>query len=623
MIPGVPARTLIELARAMASDHGKVVALSIVEVPEDRSLSEAAPIARRRREVLRRIGADVDAPASVEFAVRAARSFDEGVREAVLEHRAVNLVLGWRGPLRSQARIRRSSLVSLVLRPPCDVSVFRMGRPKGHGDSAELTDSEKGPIWPPKSVLVPIRGGLHADLAISLAQTLCRYFDAELTVLRVELTGTKAGGAHEVPIPAVDGIHSHVVTVTSDSIDDAIASQTESHDLLIMGASARGPRSTHLFGALPEEVGDRVSSNLMIVRTAEPLSLEMFGITQPALDAVLGTSKATISTVVDQWFAENTFHSHEFADIEALLRLKLRQGVTISVALPTLNEEATVGKIISTIQQRLVEDVPLVDEIVVIDSNSQDRTAQIAHDLGVEVYVHSDILPDHGSYVGKGEGLWKSLHVTRGDIVVWIDSDITDIHPKFVYGLVGPLLTEPRIDFVKGYYRRPLNLGTEMLTTGGGRVTELVARPMINLFYPQLSGLVQPLAGEMAGRRRLLQQLPFFTGYGVESGLLIDILERFGISVIAQTDLENRIHRNQDMISLSKMAFAIIQVVMRRLEGRRHIELLDEINTTMKLIHYSPEELFLEVKEIQEFERPPIIEVPEYLRSHNGALVNA
>jgi len=310
--------------------------------------------------------------------------------------------------------------------------------------------------------------------------------------------------------------------------------------------------------------------------------------------------------------AENTFHSHEFEDVNRLIRHKERQQTKISLVLPALNEEATIGKIVSTLSQRLVHDVPLIDELIVIDSDSQDRTVEIVREMGVPVFLHKEILAGQGSYVGKGEALWKSLHVTHGDILVWIDSDITDIHPKFVYGLVGPLLTDHRIEFVKGYYRRPLNLGTELLTTGGGRVTELTARPLINLFYPQLSGLVQPLAGEMAGRRRLLEQLPFFTGYGVETGLLIDILERCGLSALAQTDLENRIHRNQDMISLSKMAFAIVQVVMRRLEDRRHIQLLEEINTTMKLIHYSPEELFLEVKEIQEFERPPMANIAEY-----------
>jgi glucosyl-3-phosphoglycerate synthase len=244
----------------------------------------------------------------------------------------------------------------------------------------------------------------------------------------------------------------------------------------------------------------------------------------------------------------------------------------------------------------------------------------IAESLGVTVYNHPDILTEHGSFTGKGEALWKSLYVTRGDIVVWIDSDISGLHPKFVYGLVGPLLSDPELGFVKGFYRRPLNLGGQLMTTGGGRVTELTARPLINLFYPQLSGLVQPLAGEMAGRRDVLENVPFFTGYGVETGLLIDILERFGLEAIAQADLETRVHRNQSLLSLSKMAFAIIQVVIERLGQRDRTALVDEMNRTMKLIHYSPTELFLEVKEIRENERPPIVTVPEYQQRFTPAL---
>jgi glycosyltransferase involved in cell wall biosynthesis/nucleotide-binding universal stress UspA family protein len=604
IIPGVQAAPLIELASAIAGWRmGRTVILSVVEVPQGRSLSEGASVARRRRELLRRIGGHLD-PESVELAVRAARTFDQGVREAVEEVHATHLVLGWRGPLRSDRRLAKSNLDRLITDPPCNLAIFRTRR-AGRLTASTATESS---AWPPQRILLPIRGGLHADLAMAIGDSLARGFNSDLSVLRIE----RADGSHdsrESPTP-----NAHVITVKDESVVDTIALQSERHDLVILGASARGLHSSHLFGRIPEDVADRVACNVLIVKTAEPLSIHMFGLSEKAVHSVSSPNQASISTIVDQWFAENTFHSHEFEDVGELVDLKERQELTISVALPALNEEATIGKILATIKQRLMEDSPLVDELVVIDSNSTDRTTAIARDLGVPVFAHSDILPEHGTYQGKGEGLWKSLHVTKGDIVVWIDSDITDLHPKFVYGLVGPLLTQPRVEFVKGYYRRPLNLGGELLTTGGGRVTELTARPLINFFYPLLSGLVQPLAGEMAGRRQLLEQLPFFTGYGVETGLLIDIVERYGLDAIAQTDLENRIHRNQDMISLSKMAFAIIQVVMRRLEDRQHIRLLEENNTTMKLIHYSPRELFLEVKEIQEYERPPINRIEQYVR---------
>jgi hypothetical protein len=322
-----------------------------------------------------------------------------------------------------------------------------------------------------------------------------------------------------------------------------------------------------------------------------------------------------ISILVDKWFAENTFHSHEFQDLHRLVDLKKAQGLTISLGLPALNEEQTVGRVITTIRRALMDNVPLLDEIVLIDSNSTDRTRRIAQRLGVPVYVHQEILPQQGAFQGKGEALWKSLYVLHGDIIAWIDTDITNIHPRFVYGLLGPLLREPRLQYVKGFYRRPLRVGDRLQAGGGGRVTELVARPMLNLFYPELSGVVQPLSGEYAGRRAALEQLPFSTGYGVETGLLIDMLGKFGLQAIAQCDLEERIHKNQELQALGKMSFQILQVFIRRLEQRQG-PMLAEVNKTMKLIQHEQDRFYLDIEDIREYERPPMISLPEYNALH-------
>jgi glucosyl-3-phosphoglycerate synthase len=195
---------------------------------------------------------------------------------------------------------------------------------------------------------------------------------------------------------------------------------------------------------------------------------------------------------------------------------------------------------------------------------------------------------------------------------VWVDTDIVNIHPRFVFGLLGPLLTNPPIQFVKGFYRRPLRVGEKIQAGGGGRVTELTARPLLNLFYPELSGVVQPLSGEYGGRRTALEKLTFFSGYGVETGLLIDIFEKFGVSAIAQVDLNERIHHNQPLESLGKMSFAIIQTVIHKLEQKYGLGILEDANKSMKLIRYEPGRLFLEIEEIAERERPPMIEIPEY-----------
>ena len=264
-------------------------------------------------------------------------------------------------------------------------------------------------------------------------------------------------------------------------------------------------------------------------------------------------------------------------------------------------------------EKRVDAKAPLLDEIILIDSNSSDRTREIAAKEGIPVYVHQQILKELGARKGKGEALWKSLLVTKGDIIIWIDTDIVNIHPRFVYGIIGPLLINPNVQLVKGFYRRPLRVGQKMQAGGGGRVTELTARPLLNLFYPALSGVVQPLSGEYAGRREALERVTFYSGYGVETGLLIDVYEKFGLQSIAQVDLLERIHHNQHLEALGKMSFAIIQTVMRKLETRFGRAVLEDVNRTMKLIRHDSKGYFLEVEQIPEYERPPMVEVQEYL----------
>jgi glucosyl-3-phosphoglycerate synthase len=241
----------------------------------------------------------------------------------------------------------------------------------------------------------------------------------------------------------------------------------------------------------------------------------------------------------------------------------------------------------------------------VIDSASTDRTREIAEAEGARVVQHPDVLPRYGSFVGKGEALWKSVYEATGDIIVWADTDVRNWHHRMVYGTLGPLLHEPRLQYVKGYYQRPIVQGGVLTEGGGGRVTELVARPLINLFYPELSGMIQPLAGEYAGRRALLESIPFFTGYAVEIGHLIDATERLGIEGLGQVDLERRVHRNQELEGLSRMSFVILQAVVKRLEERRKTRLFAELGSTMKLPRSGRDQ-----------ERPPLIRIPEYLERH-------
>ena len=215
------------------------------------------------------------------------------------------------------------------------------------------------------------------------------------------------------------------------------------------------------------------------------------------------------------------------------------------------------------------------------------------------------------------------MYLLKGDIICWVDTDIANMDPRFVYGLVGPLLQEPRIQYVKGYYRRPIRVGDKIYETGGGRVTELTIRPLFNLFFPELSGMIQPLAGEYAGRRTCLEQLPFFTGYGVEAGHLIDVLERFGLNALGQVNLRERHHRNQELGALSQMAFAITQVVIKRLEERERLRLTEDVNRTMKLIGLGEQGLRLSLRHIEDRERPPMLEIPEYRQKNRLRLLRS
>jgi glucosyl-3-phosphoglycerate synthase len=254
--------------------------------------------------------------------------------------------------------------------------------------------------------------------------------------------------------------------------------------------------------------------------------------------------------------------------LESITRQKSARGLVVTVCLPALDEERTVGTICRQIGERLMGGAGLVDELLVIDSGSRDATAQRAVDAGATVHRASDILPhlDSGTTFGKGDVLWKSLAVAKGDIVVWVDSDIRNFDIHFVTDLVAPLLEDETILMTKGFYSRPLMRPGEPAERGG-RVTELAARPLLNLLYPALAGVIQPLSGECASYRRVLSELPFATGYAVETMLLVDMVERFGAGALAQVDLGTRVHRNRDLLSLGRASFEIMAALLDRTDA--------------------------------------------------------
>jgi glucosyl-3-phosphoglycerate synthase len=241
--------------------------------------------------------------------------------------------------------------------------------------------------------------------------------------------------------------------------------------------------------------------------------------------------------------------------------LAARRDCTVSVCIPARDEAATIGPIVESLV-RLRRD-GVVDEVVVVDA-SRDGTGEIARRLGADVHRQADLMTSFGDVLGKGDAMWRSLSVLRGDVVCFVDADTERFGSHFACGLVGPLLTDPSVQFVKGYYRRPFRLGEAVAPEGGGRVTELTARPLLELFYPQLAGIRQPLAGEIAARRELLEQLPFATGYAVEIAMLIDAYELAGADAIAQVDLDERQNRHQPLSELGPMAAAVLRAVAER-----------------------------------------------------------
>lgn len=283
-----------------------------------------------------------------------------------------------------------------------------------------------------------------------------------------------------------------------------------------------------------------------------------------------------MTTEASAWFTRRTSRSSDWP-LPALMAAKARGNQRISVVIPAHNEERTIGDVVLTLRRELMEQVPLIDELVVIDSDSTDATSFLAAAAGAEVYAASEILPDLAPLRGKGEALWKSLFVTSGDILVFMDADLTQWGSHFVTGLLGPLLNTPDIRLVKGFYDRVSVHPGQPAGTDGGRVTELVARPLLNLWWPELAGLVQPLAGEWAVRRSLMESIPVPIGYGVELASVLDTYAHFGIDAIAQVDLGSRAHEHQTNHDLALMAAELLAVADRRRPERQRSEPANEL----------------------------------------------
>jgi glucosyl-3-phosphoglycerate synthase len=317
-----------------------------------------------------------------------------------------------------------------------------------------------------------------------------------------------------------------------------------------------------------------------------------------------------------EWFEKRSYGHEEFRDVKELVRRKRELGLTVSLVLPGRNVADTVGGIVEEVRT-LNEEAPLVEQILVVDADSVDGTAEVAIRSGAEVYSENELLSHYGDAHGKGDAMWRALSVARGDIVMFADSDTKDFKPQFVYGTLGPILSVPGVRFVKGAFRRPFKSNETIELDGGGRVTELTTKPLFNLFYPELAGFVQPLAGEFVADKELFSSIPFLTGYAVETGIMIDVFKKVGLGAMAQVDLGTRQNRHQPLFDLGRMSYSVLRAVARRMRQDGRLRQVRDPSMPNSLFQFSdylhavatPEGLKLREHVEELVERPPIAEV--------------
>jgi glucosyl-3-phosphoglycerate synthase len=330
-------------------------------------------------------------------------------------------------------------------------------------------------------------------------------------------------------------------------------------------------------------------------------------------ERALGTVDAS------EWFKHRSYDYRQFS-VEEMSRRKRELGVSVTAVLPCRNVADTVGGIIDemhAVNESVSNKAPLIDQILAVDADSEDGTSDVAVRHGAEVFSENELMADHGGAHGKGDAMWRALSVSRGDLVMYVDADTRDFRPELAYGVLGPILHVPQVRYVKAAYRRPFKAGEKLEEDGGGRVTELSAKPLFNLFYPELSGFVQPLAGEFVADKELFCSIPFMTGYAIETSIMIDVLNRAGLAAMAQVDLGTRQNRHQSLRDLSRMSYAVLRAVARRMreDGRLRTsndpDSPDSISQFSEYLHAvaTPEGLKLNEYVEELVERPPINDV--------------
>jgi glucosyl-3-phosphoglycerate synthase len=520
-------------------------------------------------EIRRLIDSASLAGVTVEARVRAARRRAAGIREVVDEEQP-QLLLVTAGPDGSIGEAERELLAA----PPCDTIVIRPGR------AQEV-----------RSVLVPARGGPTAERALASALNLAGARGASLTLLHLDLPGaTLAERQHELRLFGALLSRStytrlRSMTVPAPAAEPALLAEAERHQVVVLGASAgRDMADGDMLGPIPSAMLAASPATVLVVKPRR------------AADASVFTPRPPLDVVVDKWFVENTFHCREFADLGELVRAKREQRLTVSLIILPSGDAAALPAILRIATEELQTRQGLVDEVIVVDNGQglevPDMTAAAKVDL---CRVQGD---------GRGQAIRAALDAASGDIVVWLDRDIRNMHPRYVYGLVGPILREPRIALVTGFHGLPDTDDDALLDEGQEQITELAVRPLINLYFPELSGIVNPLARERAARRDALTGLRLSSGQGVDVAMLLDVHERSGLWAVAQADLEERAGRREGVREVTRRAFASVQALSTRLPARANVVPL--LHPSMKLIHRQAERYHIEVVDTAEEPLPPV-----------------
>ena len=575
LLPSTDLAPLLPIAAALAGSGGHVVLLAVVPVAQGEDIPAATATARAARRQLRALARELPRGVSHEQLVRAAETLATGILQVAGEGAGMMLV-----PLPEKTEgasdvFRREPYRELLSAPVTDTVFIRPGATRT-----------------PRSILVSARGGPHAELALKVAQRLARAEGASITVMHVDLPRTSAGERQQeqhlfqsLVARSNEGSRLRASSIPAESVTDAVLGETRRHDLLVLGARVDSDRRPSEVGTVPEVALDNSEAAVMVVKTRLPVS-----------PAIFRPKPQPVDELVNGWFIEHTLDCRDYANLDELIAEKRRRGLTVGVALLAGASSDTLAAHRRVLFEELGTSLQLVDEAMLF-CGPNIELLEAATDLNLRTCV-----VDEARTGDRGRLMHASLSKLQTDIVVWIDADIRNPHAKLIYGLAGPLIHNESVQYVKGFYGLAPEAPDADLHTVVG---EFAARPLLNLFFAELSGVIDPLGCEHAVRRGMAAALPIFSGGAAQLGILIDVFDRAGLQAISQVALGERIARPLDMHEASSEAFSAVQILTDRLGVSATDPVRERASPTMKLIHQTDGRFFIDLIDAREAELLP------------------